>query len=1411
MNLRLHLPSSRPPPRWLLTLLAVVALAVLSLGRASTPAGAGIADYPDTLYLSAATSTTPGMNMSRTLVTSAGTGTPTTAPIATLVPNPPTVGMITDTTAAYEYTIVDSTGGETLPSPPSNTVSASSQQITVSGLPTGVTVRLYRKGAGVTGNVYKLVTTLTSNASSTYTDNAGDATLNTTGIVLPATQNKPATFGPSATGYFEFVPGVPLATSAATSTPVVSRAVSNKGWVVDAGGGVSIPTGNWTFLTDLRVSTNTGTAFLDIGMWLVDGNGNVVSQLVDPTTCSSPCGSGGENTATNISRTAVTSVTTTVNVPGFTIPFGDHLYVQYWRDQTMAASGTTTIGLLNDDGATSITHPTANAYPDVPALGSVAARVKTTPQLSATFTDPDAADTGTLSFQLCSDPSCATVLQSGSSAAGLANGATGTWTPAGLADGTYYWHVQATDSFSGATGANVSGWSGTSSFVVDTVPPGTPTLDSPAAGGRANTAQLGATFVDTDLTDSGTVDFQLCSNASCSAVVASSTSATVAGGTGVSWTPTGLADGTYYWRLRATDVAGNQTASWTPTQSLVLDTNPPGVPSLTSPADASYLGAAPALKGTFTSGDAGDSGKLDFQVCTDNLCGTVVQSGSSSSGLGNGATGSWTPSGLADGAYFWRSRAQDAAGNQSAWSAVVRSFTLDTTAPTAPGPASVTARAQTPPQLSATYADPGATDTGALLFRICSNGGCTAVVQSHTASSLANNATVNWTPSSLADGLYYYAVTATDTAGNASTSSGSFTVDTTAPAKPALVSPAAAGRMNAASIQLNATFTDSDPTDSGTVTFELCSDAACATVLPGGTGTSAVTASGGSATVTLTPTSPLTDGTTYYWRASSLDAAGNQGAWSSSRSFVVDTNPPTMSQNSPADGARVGAATLKATFSSTDAGDSGSVSFQVCSDVSCATVVASGSSSTGLLDGATGSWTATGLADGVYYWRASATDAAGNHASPQWTSTRTFTLDTSPPAAPTTTGSLVDAVRLNQPPTLTAIYNDPSGGTGSLEFELCATSSCTSPILTNTGTTGSLAAGATGNWKPAFLFDGLYFWRVRSVDSAGNTSAWSSVLSFSVDATPPEAPVLSGANGMRVPSAPALTARVSDPTDPGDEARIFVEICSDATCTTILANGYSGTVPVGTLAGWQAPDLGSGTYYWRALAEDVVGNRSEWSAARTFVVDTVPPDVPLQGGVSDAALVSRPRLSGTFSDVDPGDSGTLEFQVCTDADCTTVVAHGSSAPVAAGQTGSWTAVDALDDGVYFWRVRAVDAAGNPSAWSSTRSFTLDQTPPGRPQDFSARITGHVLTLRWRPPAGSGKVRGYALIVNGKKKRTLDAKTLKVKIHLLKHDKRSFAVAAIDPAGNMSAATRTIATFKPPLSLKQARSAAARRG
>jgi predicted phage tail protein len=1382
MNLR-YVTTRSTPPRWSLALLAALVVGSCLLGLGSSGADASLSDYP-TLYLSGAASTV--LPTSYKLVTSAGPGAPAAAPTVIGYDDAELDGLNCNS-YDYVYTEVDSTGGETPASPPAIITYPADfdQWAEIQGLPTGVSVRLYRS---CDNGVFERVADLPNNSSSSYIDTTDDAAA-ALEPALPQAQN---VISLATTGYQDFSPGGSADPSTASPMdPGPYTSPNGKGWIVDGSGAVSFPTGTWTFKANVQQNAGSGTAHLVVGMWKVTVSGGAITgstMLLDPT-------GAGENATNFITPTGAAAIVHTATVSGFSLASNQHLYVEFWRRQTGAmsfgGSANTIATMYVYDGTAQITHPAANAFPNIPILGSIAARVNTTPVLSANYTDPDA-DTGTLAFQLCADAACASVLQSGSSAVGIANGSNGTWTPTGLGDGTYYWRSQATDS-----AANISGWSATSSFVVDTVPPGLPTLGSPAAAARVNSTQLGATFVDSDSTDSGTVSFQLCSNASCTVVVSSSTSATVAGGTAVTWTPTGVADGTYYWRLRGTDAAGNQSAWTSPTQSFVLDTNPPGVPALTSPADTSYLGASPTLKGTFATADAGDSGKLDFQVCSDSGCTSVVASGSSATGLLNGATGSWTPGGLTDGGYYWRSRATDAAGNQSAWSAV-RSFTLDTTAPTAPALGAVAARLKITPQLTGTFSDPAATDAGTLAFQLCSDAACTTVLQSNTQSAIANNASANWTPTSLSDGLYYFRVRATDAAGNQSSwAAGSFTVDTVAPAKPALVSPANAARVNTP--QLNATFTDSDSTDSGTVTFQLCNDAACATVL--NSSTTATVASGAGVSWAA---GPLADGT-YYWRASSLDAAGNQGAWSSVRSFVLDTVGPSV-PTLVGLAAQVDASpSLSASFSDPDAGDTGTVSFQVCSDAACTTVVSAGSSAAGIANGANGSWTATGLAQGTYFWRARAQDAAGNQSA--WSATQQFALDTTPPALPTVTGSPADGARLNQPPTLAGVYNDPSAGTGTLTFELCASSSCAAPSLLNSGTTGSLAAGVVGSWKPAFLFDGLYYWRVQSTDSAGNASAWSSVLSFTVDATPPNVPVLSSPVGMRVQSGPALAARVDDPTDPGDSARIYVQVCGDAACTGVLASGYSGMVPVGALATWTAPALGDGTYYWRAFGEDLVGNQSGWSATRTFVVDNTPPSVPTPGGDGDGVTVSKLRLSGTFSSSDPGDTGTLQFQLCTDPDCATVVLTGSSAGVAPGGTASWTPDSSLlDDGVYYWRVRSVDAAGNASAWTATRSLTLDDTPPGRPQDFNARIVGHVLTLTWRPPAGMPKVHGYALIVNGKKTRTLAPSKLKLRIRLRRNDRRSFAVAAIDPAGNMSEATRTIATFVPHVSLKQIRSA-----
>jgi hypothetical protein len=208
--------------------------------------------------------------------------------------------------------------------------------------------------------------------------------------------------------------------------------------------------------------------------------------------------------------------------------------------------------------------------------------------------------------------------------------------------------------------------------------PNDPVLQTPADAARTNSTAFTATFSDPDAGDTGTVSFQVCSDASCSTVVANGPSTSTPNGSPASWTPALLPDGSYFWRAQATDAAGG-VSNWTATRSFTLDRTAPSLPALQSPATGVLVKAPPALGASLSDADAGDTGALTFQVCNDAACSTVVASGTAS-GSANGATLSWTPTGLADRTYYWRAQAADAAGNQSGWAAT-RTFTLDSTAP----------------------------------------------------------------------------------------------------------------------------------------------------------------------------------------------------------------------------------------------------------------------------------------------------------------------------------------------------------------------------------------------------------------------------------------------------------------------------------------------------------------------------------------------------------------------------------------------------------------------------------------------------------------------------------------------------------------------------------------------------------
>jgi hypothetical protein len=88
-------------------------------------------------------------------------------------------------TGAYQYLVTFTNGsGETTAGPASATVNPSSQQVSLTAIPTGITGTItgrnvYRTKAG--GSTFFLLTTIADNTTTTYTDNTADSS-------LPATQ-----------------------------------------------------------------------------------------------------------------------------------------------------------------------------------------------------------------------------------------------------------------------------------------------------------------------------------------------------------------------------------------------------------------------------------------------------------------------------------------------------------------------------------------------------------------------------------------------------------------------------------------------------------------------------------------------------------------------------------------------------------------------------------------------------------------------------------------------------------------------------------------------------------------------------------------------------------------------------------------------------------------------------------------------------------------------------------------------------------------------------------------------------------------------------------------------------------------------------------------------------------------------
>ncbi|MDO2441293.1 BapA/Bap/LapF family large adhesin [Enterobacter nematophilus] len=340
-----------------------------------------------------------------------------------------------------------------------------------------------------------------------------------------------------------------------------------------------------------------------------------------------------------------------------------------------------------------------------------------------------------------------------------------------------------------------------------------------------------------------------------------------------------------------------------------------------------------------------------------------------------------------------------------------------------------------------------------------------------------------------------------------------------------------------------------------------------------------------------------------------------------------------------------------------------------------------------------GTWTFTPSADlteSTHQITVRATDAAGNlgPASPVFTLTVDFTPPTTPTAIVLTddTGAIRGTITAGTP------------------------TDASKPILAGTGEPGGtitiydngVAIGTTtvlpnGTWSvtpSGPLPDGTHTITVVETDAAGNQSAASEPIIFTVDTTPPLAP------GDLVVSNDGGT--ITGTAEPGSTVTIRE---GDAILGTPVADSE------GNFSLTLTPPKLNGEIL-TADATDAAGNTGPATSAAA--PDVTPPQAPVIVSVIDDVLNTTGPVeqNGLTNDRAPTLNGTGE------PGSTITIFNGSDiiGTVDVPSSGLWsfTPPSPLADGTYVLTATATDAAGNPSGQSNAWTIIVDGTAPAAP-------------------------------------------------------------------------------------------------
>ena len=224
-------------------------------------------------------------------------------------------------------------------------------------------------------------------------------------------------------------------------------------------------------------------------------------------------------------------------------------------------------------------------------------------------------------------------------------------------------------------------------------------------------------------------------------------------------------------------------------------------------------------------------------------------------------------------------------------------------------------------------------------------------------------------------------------------------------------------------------------------------------------------------------------------------------------------------------------------------------------------------------------------------------------------------------------------------------------------------------------------------------------------------------------------------------------------TNASDSLTPYVEVRTNATSfTNVMTNSgtavaYSGSPVTGSVT---VTGLTDGTiYHWQASATNSasIGSWTTKGSSPDFGVDTSGPTTP--GTPSTTSPNGNNKPTWTWTASTDGSSGLpatpYTVQWCTNSGFTSCDSN-----VSTSATNSFTHAVSLADGTWYFRVKATDAVGNDSSYSSNGTVVIDTAAPtlSSKTTFSGWYTfNQTSTFTYTDSGGSGIASGTPVTCN----------------------------------------------------------------